>query len=102
MDKVNYLISLFCDKLLIDSNAPTILGVDNYQTTIRCGAQYLPVVTATAIDSCDGSVPVTITNTTVPCPGIWKKTWSALDSSGNSITKIHTYNVLPKCEGNGI
>lgn len=70
----------------VDVTPPVLSGAPN-DAAVQCNA-LPPAATVTAMDACEGSVPVTLTETQVAgsCPGTYvlTRTWTATDSCGNS------------------
>jgi hypothetical protein len=81
-----------------DNTAPVLTGVPS-STTVQCASQVPAAPTVTANDNCDGSVPVSFTETSnggTGCPAsplILTRTWSATDQCGNNTTAVRTVTV---------
>lgn len=70
----------------IDTVGPVLSGVPS-NASVQCDA-LPPAASVTALDGCEGSIPVTLTETQVAglCPGTYvlTRTWTATDGCGNS------------------
>ncbi len=81
---------------VVDTAAPVLSGVPN-KASAECDA-IPPAPTVTAADTCEGTLPVALTETTDPgaCPGTYKliRTWTASDSCSNSVSASHSICVL--------
>lgn len=75
-----------------DTKAPVITLNGSNPMSVECATGYVEPG-ATALDSCEGSLPVTITGTVQTSKGVYTVTYKATDSSGNSATATRTVNV---------
>jgi len=78
---------------VVDTTGPVITLNGSNPMTVQCGTGYSEPG-ATANDSCDGSLPVTITGTVLSSKGTYTVTYKATDSSGNTTTATRTVNVI--------
>ncbi len=80
--------------VVVDTFPPVITLDGNNPLTLECGATYNePGVTA--LDSCEGTRPVTISNTVNTLqPGTYLVTYRASDSAGNEAVATRTVNVV--------
>ena len=78
--------------IVSDSKAPVITLNGPNPVVVECSKGYVELG-ATAIDSCEGSLPVTISGSVLTGKGTYTVTYSATDSSGNKATATRTVNV---------
>jgi hypothetical protein len=78
-----------------DTIPPVLSGVPG-NITVQCLAD-APTDTVTATDNCDGTIPVTFTETQSnpgsSCNNVITRTWRAEDACGNSVTATRTITV---------
>ena len=81
---------------VIDTTGPALSGVPN-NATVQCNA-LPPAASVTALDACQGNIPVTLTDTRVAglCPGTYvlTRTWTATDGCGNSTSASQDVSVM--------
>jgi len=76
-----------------DTTPPVITLAGSNPMSISCGNGYVESG-ASANDSCDGVVAVTISGTVLSAKGTYTVTYTAKDSSGNTSTASRTVNVV--------
>jgi hypothetical protein len=71
-----------------DTTKPVITRTGDASVTVECHTSYTDAG-ATALDSCDTSVPVTVTGTVnVNVPATYTLTYNAMDDSGNAAISV--------------
>jgi hypothetical protein len=77
---------------VVDTQLPVLSGLPNPSLRVQCLADVPSVPTVTANDNCDGNVTVIFTPTASGdvCNGTISRTWSAMDTSGNTATFTQT------------
>lgn len=78
--------------IVSDTKAPNITITGANPMTVECGQGYTELG-ATATDSCDGTVTVSISGSVPTTKGTYTVTYTAKDSSGNTATATRTVNV---------
>src|SRR5204863_20796 len=78
---------------VVDTGGPVITLNGANPMTIECGAGYTEPG-ASAIDTCQGSIPVVITGSVLSGVGTYTITYTATDASGNTATATRTVNVF--------
>jgi major membrane immunogen (membrane-anchored lipoprotein) len=78
---------------VVDTTAPVITLNGSNPMTVQCGSGYVEPG-ATATDTCDGGLAVTITGSVLTSKGTYTVTYKATDSSGNTATVTRTVNVV--------
>jgi hypothetical protein len=78
-----------------DKQLPVLSGLPPASLSVQCLADVPPVATVTASDNCEGSMPITYTPSESgdPCNRTISRTWSAIDSYGNTATFTQTITV---------
>jgi gliding motility-associated-like protein len=78
---------------ITDTQKPVLAGVPS-NTTVECG-DALPVANVSATDVCFGQIQVTMTENSVGsgCNRVITRTWTAVDSCGNTATATQTITV---------
>jgi hypothetical protein len=76
-----------------DTTAPVITLNGPSTVTVQCGSGYSESG-ATATDTCDGSLAVSITGSVSTAKGSYTVTYRATDSSGHTATTTRTVNVV--------
>ncbi|MBP7830096.1 MAG: hypothetical protein KA248_09290 [Kiritimatiellae bacterium] len=89
-DRINYTV---LTNAVPDTEPPVLYGVPE-SVTNECPVGDTSAPTVTARDDRDGSVPVTLEETTEgSCPTVITRTWSAVDSSGNEASETRTITI---------